>query len=366
MKIGVDAGCLGILDERLQVGVYHVAKNVLEQLAILDTTNQYLLYSFHPIDPVLMKRFGKRMKNIVVRPTIGWTKFALPIQLSRDRIDVFLGLNQSLPQYYSWQKKYKTAVVFYDLAFETHPRNYSESFKKMHRHSLYAAQMADKIIAISQSTKNDIMHTFHIPDDAIRVSYLGIRTFPLSRNELNITTNPYFLFVGAYKPGKNIPTLLKAFEAFLTLSEKSYDLVLVGGNKWLDPEIELCLQTLSEKTKQHIKQVGFLPDEQLAMLYAHAQAFVSPSLYEGFGLGFVEAMSYGCPVIGSDIPVLREVIGSAGVLVDPQDVNLLARTMRDIMANDNLRKKMCEASRMRAKQFSWKKFGKDVMEVLVA
>jgi len=364
MKIGVDAGCLGIKDKRLEVGVYQVAKNLLEQLGKIDNINEYILYSFEKIEPKLMKQFGTRMKNTVVKPTRGWTKFALPIKLSIDKIDLFLGLNQSLPQQYSWQKKYKKIVFFYDLAFEQYPQNYRESFKKMHENSAYACINANMLIAISQTTKNDIVRIFNVSSEKIKVSHLGIRAFKDSQKNKSLEekNKPYFLFVGSYKPGKNIPTLLKAFDIFLKKVRKPYDLLLVGGDKWLDPEIENILNSLHENTQRHIKQVGFLSDRELASLYSHARAFISPSLYEGFGLGFVEAMQFGCPVIGSDIPVLHEVIADAGILVSPLDAKTIAQAMNQIVTDESFARMLREKGKKRAKNFSWEKFAREVIK----
>src|SRR5437868_616190 len=127
MKIGVDAGCLGIKDERLKVGVYRVVVGLLRQLGKIDTVNRYNLYSFYPIDKELMRSFGPRMRNVLVVPSRGWMKIWLPFRILSQRPDVFLGLNQALPDKIANQPNYKAVAFFYDLAFEKFPEMYEYS-----------------------------------------------------------------------------------------------------------------------------------------------------------------------------------------------------------------------------------------------
>src|SRR5438034_10973470 len=103
MKIGVDAGCLGIKDDRLKVGVYRVAVELLRQLGKIDKANRYYLYSFYPIDKKLMESFGPRMSNVLVVPSRGWMRIWLPFRILSQRPDVFLGLNQALPRKIAYQ-----------------------------------------------------------------------------------------------------------------------------------------------------------------------------------------------------------------------------------------------------------------------
>ncbi|HEX8965694.1 MAG TPA: glycosyltransferase, partial [Patescibacteria group bacterium] len=148
LKIGVDAGCLGIQDKRLKVGVYQVAKNLLIELAKIDNKNQYLLYSFYPINKKLMRELGPQMQNIVVSPSRGWTKLWLPLRLFRDRPDIFIGLSQSLPQRIP-SNRYKTLLLMYDLAFEEYPQSYRD-YSRISKITSLAVMSADKIITISE------------------------------------------------------------------------------------------------------------------------------------------------------------------------------------------------------------------------
>lgn len=362
MKIGVDAGCLGITDKRLKVGVYQVVKNLLIELGKIDSTNEYLLYSFAPIEKSLLKEFGPQMRNIVVTPARGWLKIWLPLRLLFDRPHIFLALNQSMP--FQLAPSYKTLGIFYDIAFEKMPAlyEYAASVIKHSSNSRYLAKNANGLIAISSQTKQDIVGIYQVDPKKITVAYPGI---PLLKQEkeISIKEKNYFLFVGAFKKSKNIPRLLKAFADFKKHNRGDYLLLLVGGDKWLDPEIQMSLSTLPNSIQEKIHFMGFVEDIKLFSLYQHAIAFVSPSMYEGFGLPFAEAMRIGCPVIGSTAGSLPEIVGNAGLLVNPTSISELALAMEKVIHND-VRKDLIAKGRKKVKAYSWKSFAKEVYSAI--
>lgn len=363
MKIGVDAGCLGITDERLKVGVYTVVKNMLIELSKQDKENQYYLYSFHPIEKDLMKKFGNNMHNIIVVPTKGWLRIALPLRLAYDKPSIFIAANQAMPYRLPFSR-YKTLGIFYDIAFEKYPElySYAASVEKHKINSRNLAQQAEKIIAISQSTKKDIEKLYGVKSQKILIAYPGFEA--LSNSLAYINKNPYFLFVGAFKKSKNIPFLINAFSLFIKKSHSNFNLLLVGGDKWMDPEIKETLNTLSTETEKRIRFLGFVNSKTLESLYKGAYAFVSPSLYEGFGLPFLEAQAAGVPVIGSYSGSLQEVIGSSGLLVNPKNINYLAKAMSDLASNKNLYKKLVAEGRKNTQKYSWKLFAKKIQSAV--
>lgn len=359
MKIGVDAGCLGIKDERLKVGVYNVVKNFLIELGKLDKDNIYLLYSFEKIDKNLMAELGQNFKNIIVKPKKGWLKVWLPIRIFLDRPDIFLALNQSLPLI---SKKIKIIGFVYDLAFELFPGMYSyyskKSLIKMKKNSRFLASKADKIITISEHTKSDLIEIYGVKPKNIRVIYPGIsKSFKLSEEKYK-NKRKYFLFVGALKKTKNIPNILKSFYFFLKKAGENYDLLIAGGDKWLDSDINTIIQELN--LKNNIKFLGYIKDKDLPKLYRGAIAYISPSYYEGFGLTLLEAMSCGCPVITSNKGSIPELIQDAGILLDPNNCKDLSNAMLDIIKNKHERENLIKKGVKRAGNFSWQKFTKEV------
>lgn len=360
MIIGVDAGCLGIKDERLKVGVYQVAINLFKELQGLDTKNVYYLYSFQKIDKNLLKTFGDNVKNIVVKPAKGWNKIWLPLRLLKDKPDVFLGLNQSLPLKLPTQK-YKSVVMMHDLLFEDYPKLYPGSYRKLHKGSKTSALHADKIITVSEAVKTDIVNKYKIDPEKIIVAYEGVRLFP----EFKTTKKEkqYFLFVGALKPQKNIPFLIEGFAKFLKTTKKDIDLIIVGGDKWKDEKIDKVCKKLPSEVISHIQFLGNVTDERLAELYTFAFAFVSPSLSEGFGLPFLEALSFGIPVIGPNTGAIPEVVGKAGILIDPKSEKALGKALKDIMG-PKLHEKLRLNAISQTTKFSWRQFATIVLNAL--
>jgi glycosyltransferase involved in cell wall biosynthesis len=356
MTIAVDAGALGITDKRLRMGVFWVNVNLLRQLGKLDRKNSYILYSFAPIDPKLMQSFGPRMKNVVLRPPIGWFVWRLPLELALHTPDVYLGLSQAVPQ-----TRARSIGFIYDLGFLHHPEAYPGSQEKLVSITDNLVKRAEKIIAISQVVKDDIVSRYEISSSNITVAYPGVAKSFTPPGPKHRGRRPYFLFVGALKRGKNIPGLLAGFAKFQKSSGKLYDLYLGGGDYWRDPEIHKQIEQLGLGVRVH--QLGFVPEDKLASYYRGAVAFVAPSLYEGFCLPVVEAMASGTPVIASTAGALPEIVGDAGILVSPTDDDALARAMKT-MADENKRVPYVAKGLAQAKKFRWETFASTVLGVI--
>lgn len=355
LVIGVDAGCLGVKDKRLKVGVYTVALNALIELARLDKKNTYYLYSFEKIDRSTLRKFGKNFYNIVIKPKKGWATIWLPLRLKKDNIDVFLGLNQFLP--YLSSKVHKIGIV-HDLAFFRYPKFYQGSIEKLQNRTKSLAHKSDQIITVSEAVKNDVRKKYrtNVPITVLRP---GVKSYGTKEHKKN-----QFLFVGALKRGKNIPNILKAFDLFQRNDKKNFKFVIVGGDKWLDPGIDSALSQVSVEAKSKILFKGFVSDKELSHLYSTSYAFISPSFYEGFGLTHAEAMSYCLPVVASDKGSQSEVIGDAGIFANPNSPKSICEAMH-ILATD--KKKYSQLSRAAgeiSKQYKWSEFGKGLYEII--
>ncbi len=364
MRIGVDAGCLGVKEEGLKVGVYNIVKQTLLEISKQDTKNTYFLYSFYPIDASLMRELGKNMKNIVVRPARGWMKLWLPFRLLLDRVDIFFAANQAVPLRLPGSG-YKTIGVVYDIAFERYPElyAYAASVQKHRFYSKETAERSDIVIAISQRTKDDLVELYNTPKEKIHVAYPGI--VPLPEVKPYKEQFPYFLYVGAFKKGKNIPTLLKAYMGMRKKSKKRMLLLMAGGTNWMDPEITKVITTIPSNIKSDIRMLGAVTDaKKLSSLYRGAIAFVCPSLYEGFGLPFVEAMSVGCPVVGSTRGSIPEIVGNAGMLVEPYDTKVLANSLEKIASDSTFRQTLSKRGKEQSKRYSFKTFAKAIYSAI--
>lgn len=374
MLIGVDGGALSVSDKRLKVGVYKITKRLLENLSQIDNSNNYRIYSFNKMGEG--SQFNQsRFQNRVVGPIWGWSKLALPYELLIHKVDIFLGLSQFVPftfgQNFKLIDKYsdvsqqsptlKVGFV-YDLGFIKNPQLYPGSYSSLKKNLDLLISRSDRIITISQSTKTDILNVYKIDQNRISVFYPGVDDqYKANRQKQNIIRQ-YFLFVGALKPGKNIPVLLDAFSKFLRKTRVNVGLVLVGGDYWLDPGIERTINRLSLKDGVIFK--GHVEDRHLPDLYRNAISYVSPSLTEGFGFPAVEALACGCPALISNIDTFKEIIGTAGLYCSPNDSTALSRNMETVYSNQTVRRRLIQSGLSKAKQYSWRKFSRNVLEVI--
>jgi len=225
---------------------------------------------------------------------------------------------------------------------------------------------AKRIIAVSLATKNDLIHYLGIPDERISIVYHGIDHKLFRPVSHRIHNDPYVLFVGSEHPRKNFAGLLKAFSKLK--GEPTFkDLKLVKVGRAGGQEADYRGQTLEVvKALGLVNKVIFtdvVPEADLPAYYSGAEVFVLPSLYEGFGVPPLEAMACGCPVVTSNASSLPEVVGEAGIMVNPYDTDSLAQAMRRVLTDDKLRDNMVRKGLEQAKRFSWEKTANETLEV---
>jgi glycosyltransferase involved in cell wall biosynthesis len=248
-------------------------------------------------------------------------------------------------------------VTVHDLSFLDYPQN----FRAMNRSYLRvlarrSVLRARRVIAVSQSTRDDLVKHYGLSPERIDVVYNGVDAgfHPLSAGEIdsfrarNGLPGQFILFVGTLEPRKNVVRLI---EAYAHLAGDRPHLVLVGGKGWLYQEVFERVEGLGISDRVHL--VGYVPADELCLWYNAALMFVYPSLYEGFGLPPLEAMACGTPVITSTASSLPEVVGRAALLVDPTDVAALATAMARVLGDPGLRAEMRAAGLERAQHFSW-------------
>lgn len=357
MIIGVDAGCIGVSDDRLKVGVYNFALNLLENLSKYDRENKYLLYSFDKIPADILKKLGSNFIHIVLRPRKGWFHLRLSLEFLLHKPDLFLGLSQALPFYHPM----KSIIYVHDLAFELYPQFYPDSYKRLRRQTKFAVQHCNKVIAVSNATKNDLVKLYKINPDKIEVIYHGVNSLTVQPATPEVD-KPYFLYVGSYKPIKNIPNIIKAFKFFLQEIKKPYQLILAGSDYWMDENIQTTIMEL--KLEKLVKLVEFVKGENLPRLYSGAVAFISPSFYEGFGMPLLEAMASATPVITSDRGSIPEVVKDSALLVDPDNIDELKKAMLTITTNEKLRMQMIKKGLRQAQKFSWEKSAGELFKLI--
>jgi len=340
MVIGVDAGAISSQDERLNVGVYRVTRELLKHLSHIDTINTYRLYSFSSIPKNIMKEFGANMINIPLIPSMGYMKIHLPIELVLRPVDIFLGLSQALPL------GVRHAIGFiYDLGFLHHPEVYGKQANVLIKQTASLVARSEHIVTISNASKQDIVQTYGMKSEDITVAYPGVSEVFQNNKAKAVNKNPYFLIVGLLKPGKNIPVAIAAFTRLLKQVGRPYDLIIIGGGIGL-----------SFTSQKGVHFLGYVPDKELAKWYKGATALLALSETEGFCLPAVEAMASGCPIIYTQSGALPEIVGKAGIGVSIKNI----QTITDAMIK--LTKEKLKTS-TQSEKYNWSVFAKKVYDL---
>jgi glycosyltransferase involved in cell wall biosynthesis len=282
-------------------------------------------------------------------------------------VDVLLITASALPL---WHPRKSLATVhdvawkIYPDAFTTFMRNYLEWSAR------HAVRRAAKVLAVSESSKNDLIKFYHAPADKIAVTYLGLdSTFhPMNENQVQpvldkygLVYQKYILFVGTIQPRKNIVRLVEAFQKIKKENHIEEKLVIAGGRGWLWEPILKKVKTAG--LDGSVKYLDYIENRDLPALYAGAKLLTLPALYEGFGLPPLEAMASGVPVVVSNISSLPEIAGDAGVFVDPKSVDSIAQGLLKVLTDKNLREQMIVKGLERAKQFTWENTVRKTLEI---
>jgi alpha-1,3-rhamnosyl/mannosyltransferase len=256
-----------------------------------------------------------------------------------------------------------TVITVYDLSFVRHPEWHpADRAEYLERYFLKRISNVDAVITISEFSKKEITSLLGIRPDKIYVTPLGAdRTFSPGKKEVKGLPNEYILSLGNLEPRKNLVTLLDAYRSLPKKLRERFPLVIAGASGWHTEALKKALQLFPGREKPIL--TGYVPKKLLPDLYRGASLFVYPSLYEGFGLPVIEAMACGVPVLASNAASLPEVVGDAGVLVGPRDVNHLKEAMKELLEDEKARRALAEKGIARAKLFSWDKCARQTLSV---
>ena len=253
--------------------------------------------------------------------------------------------------------KGKVITTIHDIAYLLYPETMDpKNLKRINDGIDYSIQRSDMIIAVSEYTKKMILEKYNIPDNKVEVVYNSFSVsdkyteYPDLKDKYSID-NPYILYVGNLEPRKNIPRLIKAFSKLKKENKISHSLVIVGQKSWLFDEIFKTLE--DEGISDQVLFTGFVDNMDKTSFYRHADLFIYPSLYEGFGIPILEAMAMGTPVVCSDSSSMPEVGGDAAFYIDPLDIESIANGIETVLGNEDLKKSMIEKGYEQIKKFSW-------------
>jgi len=366
-KLSICLDGRAIINKNTGIGRY--IYSLIEAILAVDTQNQYTLLvnsrlsSTHPVHQLDFSNLEIRIVN-VAEVSVG-QQFLLPIKLANSAFDIFHYPNFDLPVCVP----FKSLMTIHDLTYVKHRDIYHTGrlLKNLYTRQIInlGIRRARKIIAVSKSTRDDLIELFNVHEEKIEVIYESIP----GNMHLNFRPEPkcklstpydgfenveqYFLFVGERRPHKNLVRLIEAFALFKKNNPGNIKLV-IGGKPYADyREPERKAEDLG--VTKDVLFIGYVEDQDLAALYQNALTFVFVSIYEGFGIPILEAMACGTPVITGNISSMPEIAGDAALTIDPFNVQEISQAMLDVTRNATLRRQLIEKGLKRAAQFSWEK-----------
>jgi len=364
MKIGIDASRAFI---RKRTGTEEYSYRLIKNLTILDTSNHQIFLYVKNREEVKLELPENFFIKEIKRNRL-WTQFGLSKEMRKNPVDVLFVPAYSIP----FIHPKNTVVTIHGLEFKYYPESYSFKEKIMLEfNTLLAVKWSKKIIVPSENTKKDLIKFYKVNPEKIKVIYHGAESIkyqtssivPRNKNSINI------LFVGRLEKRKNLVNLIRAFELFrkrhyiMSPVKKSYKLILVGKEGFGFKEIKSAIN--QSPYKKDIVVKGYVSEKEKKEQFEKADIFVLISLYEGFGLPIIEAMSHGVPVVCSNVSSLPEIAGEAGLLVNPNDIEEISEAFERIICNQGVKNDMIEQGFENVRNFSWEKCVRETLDVLL-
>lgn len=363
MRIAIDASTIST-----QGGPRTYVLGLVEALLRLDRENEYMLFYN---DPAHLGRFPRAREVVLPGRSplarLYREQLLLPRACKRERVDLLHCPKSAIP----FRPPCPTVVTLHDLIPIRHPETETVAARLYWRlHIPAAARRSDFIITDSEHARQEIIADFGVPPGRVRPILLGFDPAMLAerdkahgarvRRRYGLPEG-YILYVGTIQPRKNLDTLIEAYARLRREGGVERKLVIVGRKGWLCES--LFARIARHGLRDEVLFTGFVPDEEMPCLYDGAAVFVYLSLFEGFGLPPLEAMACGVPVVTSNSTSLPEVVGEAGITVDPLDQEAVATALRRVLETPELAQRMIAAGRARAAGFSWDRCARETLEV---
>ena len=367
MIIGLD-GNEANAEKRVGSGKY--AFELLKQFSKVQEHDFLIYFKEKPL-PDLPKE-SRNFKYAVFGPKKMWTQFALPIKLTfSSKLDVFFSLGHYGPRF----SKIPFVVTVHDLSYLHFP----DLFKKEDLYQLtnwtkYSIEKSSHVIAVSETTKDDIIKNYGVNPSKISAVYEG---FDENRFKLQLKEKiakikkrykirgDYLIFIGTLQPRKNIERLIEAFHKLVRNSKfeiRNYKLIIVGRRGWLYEPIFNKVKKL--QMEDSVIFTDYVEDSDLPQLISGAKAYVLPSLWEGFGIPVIEAQACGVPTVVSSTSSLPEIVAGSAVQVNPYSTISISNGISRVLTNQKLRKELIKKGLENTKRFSWQKCAGETLKIL--
>lgn len=357
MKIGID-GYEANVGQRVGIGRY--AYEILSHLYPIAKDHSVTVFLPSPPRPDMPPE-RENWNYVVTGSQFLWTFIGLPRAIKKHPVDVFFSPTHYIPRFTDIPK----VMSIMDISYLKYP----ELFKPKDLYQLkiwtrYSVGHAAKILTISEASKNDIIKAYGVPTGKVIVTYPG---FDMKADKGSKTDKNYILSVGTIQPRKNYTRLIEAFSIFLKDNKQKFSdlkLIIIGKKGWLYEEILAAPKKYGVENK--VKFLDFVSDSELPSYYKNALCFALPSLYEGFGLPVLEAMAYKCPVVVSNVSSLPEIAGAAGIYVDPNSAESIAKGLLTAVRQRNLIQGRARIAKgvAQTKKFTWEKAARETLAIL--
>lgn len=365
MHIGLDCR----LPFYRQGGISQYILNLIPALAAEDTADQFTLFHSRKDTKSYVPQNGKNFtrKNLWTPCHHRLERWALTAELLSQRFDVWHSPD-FIPPHYGARRH---IITVHDLNFIFYPQFLTAESRLYYAEQIqWAVLRANHIAADSHATRRDIIEQLGVAPEKVTTIHLAanpIYTQTFAETAVQETLRRYqlssgfILCVGTLEPRKNLPMLIQAYALLRQETAVEVPLVLVGGKGWIYDEIFSTIDELG--LREHVRHLEGVFDEQLAHLYHAAGVLVTPSHYEGFGLPALEAQHCGCPVIVSERGSLPEIVGRQGITLDPDDVELWAKTIDQVLYNQDLRQRLITHGYQQASKFTWQKAARATIQL---
>ena len=356
-------------------GLGNYSRYIVDILCQFGPENEYVLYAPKKRENKRLDKLTKQYQQLQLSyPTTSswkklsplWRVWGVTRQLEKEKIDIFHGLSNELPLNIH-QSEVKSIVTIHDLIFLRYPQYYHSIDRKIYTYKFRkACENADKIIAISECTKRDIIEFFRIPADKIEVVYQGCDPsfiHPVAEEKKREVRakyqlpDHYILNVGSIEERKNA---LSAVQALMMLPEQIH-LVIVGRQTEYTDKVEHFIK--ENKLEERVHIISNVPFDDLPAFYQLAEIFVYPSRFEGFGIPIIEALYSGIPVVAATGSCLEEAGGPDSIYVHPDDIKGMADALKQIYTDPERKKNMIEKGHSFAKRFSEEKQAEEILNI---
>jgi glycosyltransferase involved in cell wall biosynthesis len=367
MRIGIDATAL----PSQPVGAGNYIIQFIKALAQIDIDFELVVFIHQskralfdlPVDAKIQWRLvadKSPMQRLI------WEQIILPGQVRSARIDLLHSLHYTQPV----RLGCSSVVTIHDMTFFLFPHLHTRSKRLFFPFAIRTSiRRADALVTISESTRQDTIRLLGVTPQKIFTTQLGVNDeFHVIEDKELLTEvrqkyglpKEYILYVGLVEPRKNIPSLIRAYKSLIGQGTK-HSLVIVGRFGWMYQEV--IEQTEKLGLKDRVQFTGYIPQDDLPIVYNLASLFVYPTRYEGFGFPALEAMACGTPVITTDISSLPEIVGDAGMLVPPDDEQALTTAIAKVLTDSTLYDQLKTKGLLRAKYFTWERTARETLKV---